>query len=554
MKAIRLTQIGLLVLVAAIAGRANADLGDWWCRQDWNWNAYSEIQVVIHPDLNTKVLFPDDSPWTDAEIRNEVEFMMERFMMQAPSGMPPLRFAGFEPAGTDPLSLPGAGRIAVRWVKPGNGCTGYAEGSVSSGVIITVSNNTIGCTTRRTPVWRWGNEDQREMFGGQLASELFHALGFDHWDEANSCTPPGTPPPACIDNGAGYDICGQMQNHGVVLEWYELERSDYDALVAVYGGWDNDGRYRRESSGGSTWTTVAAPTILSGPMWASSASLTSTLLPIIATDPASQDPSFYRWERSTGQIQSWGTSYSFGTQHGQIAAGYKPGMLFSFFATGQLPTDTTKLVAYSYAPSAGNWTTVTSTLVAHRQGVTGAYDPKSDKLILVYRGWDNQILLTSATPGGPISQSITEVLGAANRAAYTPSITCGDASLSYNCILVWPTAAAEGSGQRTHTMRWAQFTFNGTNFSFANIYGNTYTMFGPPSVVYKGPAGSTAAFVTSWHNPGNCYYTLQKAGTASSGFGVGATHCSGTNRFNGPPLLGAADYISQAWVQFNATN
>ncbi|MBP9202539.1 MAG: hypothetical protein KBG28_01055 [Kofleriaceae bacterium] len=539
----------LVILAACLLSRvprANAAAGDWWCAipEGWNWLGYTEIPVYVHPDLNDHVLFPDGTAWTDTEIRNEVEFMLERFMMQAPSGMPPLRFAGFEPAGTPPFSLPGAGKIAVRWNE--NGCGNFQQGSPATGMRIVATDNQT-CGLKRTPVWNFFNPQQREGFGGQIASELFHALGFDHWDTCN------TIPPVCIDNGSMGDFCSQM-HHGVTSELYELERSDFDAILSVYGSWENKGRFRRESQGGSLWTTLAAPAILSGPIWSSAWSSTSTLLPIVATNPTTQDLHFYRWERSTAQIQDWGTPYSYGTQHGQIGAGYKSGMLFAFFALGQNPTDVSKTVHYAYAPSASNWTVVSSAIVADRHGVTGAYDPKSGKLVFVFRGPDNEILLTSATPGSAISTSISVVNGAENRAAYTPSIACGDSSISYNCIMVWATAGAEGSGQRTHTMRWVQFTFNGVNFSFANMYGNGYTMYGPPSVVYKGPPGSASAFVVAWHNPGHCYYTLQKAVGATSGFGVGGTHCSGSPKFIGPPLLGAADNYAQAWVQYNAAN
>jgi hypothetical protein len=105
-----------LVLAAFLphhAPSAFADAGDWWCSNSRDWSSQTKIPVWIDPDLAENLKHSDVSPWTDDELRREVEFALERIMDQAPTAMPPLYYAGTESIGID-------------WLAPaGNGAGGY---------------------------------------------------------------------------------------------------------------------------------------------------------------------------------------------------------------------------------------------------------------------------------------------------------------------------------------------------------------------------------------------------------------------------------------------
>jgi hypothetical protein len=559
--ALHLCAAAAAAAIATPVSTARADTGDHWCDQGWGWQAYDRIPVWIHPDLADVYLEHDGGTmWTDDELRREVEFILERFMMQAPSGMPPLYFAGFEhagtgwddPAGNGPGGRPGPGNIAVR---PNlgiddNPCASFQSGWVDDAKGVRLHMGiTSGACTGFSEHWyysRWAS--LQNTFGGTLAHELMHGLGFHHTDVCNTTYPP------CLDSSGEAQVCGLMDTHGLGSEYFELEYADWDALISKYGGWENDGRLRRESANALDWSTLSAGSFASGPFAASTWSWQSTLMPIVATDAATLDPHVWRWERSTGNFTDWGVPYSFGSQHGQVSVAYKFGYLFAFHGYGQSPNDARKHGRYSYATAPNSWTTVYPSFEIHRHGVTGTYDHKSDRLIHVYRDRDNRILLsTSTVTGEPSAPSMPVALdGAANKAAYTPAIACGDASIAHNCILVWASAAAHGSGQQFRNLRWVQFFFDGTSFQFSNVRQSGYIMFGPPSVVYKGPSSSDAAFTVAWHNPGQCFFTLHKSAATSSSFVDEVQHCSGDKRHNGPPLLGSTNTnFVEAWTFFN---
>jgi hypothetical protein len=344
-----------------------------------------------------------------------------------------------------------------------------------------------------------------------------------------------------------------MQHHEWTGEYYELEYSDWDGLVTKYGGWENDGRFRRESSDALTWSTLSAGTFASAPFTSSNWSKGSTLMPIVVTDASTLYPHVWRWERSIATFTDWGAPYV-GKQFGQVGTSQSSGYVYAFFMRGQTQFDTRKQPRYSYHTSTSTSTVMYSTYYASRHGVTGAHDPKSGKLIHVWRDWDNTILLSQsvieALPGAPTTP--TALTGASRKAVYTPSVSCGASAVTYNCILAWASAAAVGSGQHHHTLHWAQFYVSGSSYVFGSVYSNGYLMYGPPAVVYKGPDTSSSAFVVAFKNPGNCYYTLRKSTTTSNAFNSERSHCSGSGKHNGPPMLGSTtgDW-AEAWAHFN---
>ena len=120
----------LSVVAATAGGPASADVGDHWCSLPFTWASRTYVPVWIHPDVADYMRHPDGSPWSDSELATEVKLVLERFMDQAPTGMPPLRYMGFEysgtawdaPAGNGPGGSPGEWNVAIRPKLGGTTC------------------------------------------------------------------------------------------------------------------------------------------------------------------------------------------------------------------------------------------------------------------------------------------------------------------------------------------------------------------------------------------------------------------------------------------------
>lgn len=563
MKTKRVWVIAGVAFLVLPESTGRADAGDFWCSAGWSWTSRTKIPVWIHPDLaDSYMKHPDGTFWTDAELAAEVQFVIERFKAMAPSAMPPIYFAGFENAGTNwdaaagnaTGNTPGQYNIAIRPdQESGSECSSQYAGSPTDakGLRIRIGVSVSPCTlTYAHWVLRWSETDDR-TFGGTLAHELMHTLGFHHWDDGCNGSPPVYP--GCTDNPSPEpQCCGTMDTHGLVSEYYEPEFADWDGFVTRYGGWENDGRFRRESSDALTWSTLGSTTFQSGPIWASTFGLT-TQTPIAVTQPSNLYPHLWRWARSGGTFYDWLSPYS-GEQFGPLGTAYRNSTyLYLWFMLDPYMTFSQKKPRYSYHPNSSTYTVVFPNQYAGRAGVTGTWDPKADKLIHVWRSSDNEIMLSLSSATGTPGTATTPVAltGDANKAAWTPSIVCGESSITYNCILVWATSAA-GSSSHYHKMRWVQFYISGSTFNFGSVYENGYIMYGPPAVTYKGPASSSSAFVVTWHNPGQCYYTLRKSTATTVAFSSERSHCSGSSNHNGPPMIGGTQSnYAEAWTQFN---
>lgn len=96
------------------------------CLLGWDWTAYSEIPVWIHPDLADNLVRLDGTKWTWAELRREVEYSLETLDENLPRGGPPLRVMTSASSGYD-WDDPIAGAIHV--VPDLMECTGEDAGT-----------------------------------------------------------------------------------------------------------------------------------------------------------------------------------------------------------------------------------------------------------------------------------------------------------------------------------------------------------------------------------------------------------------------------------------
>lgn len=551
------------IAVALFTTPLAADTGDHWCDRGFTWTT-SSIPVVIHPDLAENLWHTDASstPWTDSEVRYEVEFVLERLQDQSGAAIPRMYFAGFESASTswdDPA--PGSTHIALR---PNFGrckdetinSPGHADG------VLVFFGPSPTCPHR----WEHHldyDDTSKGNFGARLLHELIHTLGFAHGD--TGCNPDPVP---CTGWPAGsyHDHCSTMQPTGLQSEEYYLEYSEAMALRGKYGAWTNvNGAYQRESLDANSWYNVNIPgptgissNAFAAASWANGASY----LPMLFSD-WNMYPRLKLWDRSTNWLYDWGIAWAaeqfapVGVSFGQ--APNNSLYYYAFFTSPQAETYTVKEPYHTSYLSASQKYSYTSNFTTPRAGHSGAYDPRRKRLIHVALDSDNAIVLShSSATGQPASYSTPVALsGASNKAAYVPSVACGPDNQilnTDNCVLVW-ASAADPENEHYHVLKWTQFrldyVFPGYSWQFNNpVYTIGYIQFGPPQVTYGGPWGASDAFVLTFKNPGRCFYTMRKANGPTDPFGNLKSHCadSSVDR-NANPFVGTnPDGWTEAWV------
>ncbi len=542
----------LVVMVSIVAGTstAAADAGDQWCRHGWDWLSKTSLVFKIHPGVAAEILDENGTPWTTAELELEVRYAIERLMDQAPSGLPPIYFGGYESSGTTWNAPPDGADIVLR---PNhnidkNQCTPHQSGDSSGGVHLHLSNGLFsGCPVRYK---HWNDppaSNTIKTLSGTFMHELMHGLGFLH---SNACQ---TTLPSCTDNPGEEQYCGLMAGASD-SEFAELEYADWDALTSVYDGWEGDGVIRRSSSDAVTWSTRAGNGLLSGPNWGSGRGAGgSTAIPILAPELASQVPHFWLWNSVNDTFIDYGVA-QIASNFGQVAMSIGSGYYYMFLMSAVNQNYSVKQPRYAFVNSPNGAVHVSTSQYASRQGVTGVWDPKTAKLIHAWRNRDNQVVMAISTPTSFIGTGTVPAALAsdANKAFSTPSIACGPATLSYNCLMVWATAAA-GPSDQYHVMRWVHFSVSGTTINFdSTIYQNGYVMYGPPQAVYRGPTTSNSAFVVAFKNPGRCFYTLVKGTSTTSAFNTERSHCAPVGAHIGPPMIGSTSGgLVEAWAQYN---
>jgi hypothetical protein len=207
------------------------------------------------------------------------------------------------------------------------------------------------------------------------------------------------------------------------------------------------------------------------------------------------------------------------------------------------------------------------TMYTDRNGHTGAHDPVSNQLIHAWRADDLTMMigLSSSTGDALTTEALagnngTCRTGAFGCASSTPEIACApNSSTTRNCIMVW--ASQPLGPEDTHSyphnrvIKYVQFGINGTDIDWGAVKAVGYSVFGPPSIVFKGPkAEDPFAFVLAWKNPGQCFYTMRKSVYESDTFSDIRGHCGPNGTWVRNPMTAAdASGNGYAWVRGTAS-
>jgi len=333
----------------------------------------------------------------------------------------------------------------------------------------------------------------------------------------------------------------------------ELEYSDWNALRTAYGTRVQTSPFVRESSDfGGTWTTGGISLAVGPFSSASWSGGSASAMPLTSTENATGNAHLWRWAKVGPPLDLLATGI--GPQLGGTGSATYLGQYYTFHESSPSEDNAIKNPRVEFRTPGGSITWAQSGLYASRQGIVGTVDSKSGRLIRVWRGKNDEILLAQSGSGTPESPLTPVALtGDTNAAAFTPSVACSDdPAVVANCIIVWASQPKETPGDHYHVIKWTQFRLvssGGTfTFEFVNpVYAVGYVVFGRPNVTFTGERGGSKAFVIAWQVPTTCFFTLYKSASPISSFTGETGHCVASGVL-GPPPLGTSNGYVEAWA------
>mgnify|MGYP001577871066 CR=1 FL=1 len=261
-------------------------------------------------------------------------------------------------------------------------------------------------------------------------------------------------------------------------------------------------------------------------------------------------PSIYRWTYTTQAWDYWGYP-TVARLVGAVGASYDfqtPGV-YGYFAwlsgeTSSNPRKDISIARYSAASTYTNYTWATGGFT-RLQGVSIAHDPRTDVEVLGFRDDDGAVLVSAFNGNTGLFHASSSAGGYSGDG---PTVTCGPASITRNCIVVWADAATS-AGTTLRTLRWRHFSV-GTSASHlitfsTSLVSQGYIQFGPPSISYMGPSGDICAFQLTWKNPGSTQYTACKTTAETTLWTNGQSHSVGAGRRINSPRMGSSFEASE---------
>ena len=382
-----------LALAASILLSAgNAGAQD--CRLDWDWTSRSQIPVRIHPDLAENLLRADDTPWTDDEIRREIEYVVETLQEQLPSGAPPFVVKGFS-SGKDWDDAIGGAVHVVPWLGDcdGGGCGCEATAWItdrkpSKGIRLVLKRSQDG-RKRDRPLGlndcdiRWEhfapNTRPERSIRGILNHEMMHVYGFNHYNDPEACRfrwACGDTPCSCLDGNEGDQA--DVDNCYAWDQWN---------VRALYGPWKKpEKRHQLQSLDGLSWHDVETMPETAPLFGVSTAD--SPFAIVNAKDPEELFQQLHRFTDSTEDYDFWGTLQS-SVAMGRVGSAHDLTDSFQLYGAWAGPEHFDEVrkpirlleVNKIFQPSIVSF----GEGVTRMQGVTAAHDPKKDFIVLAWR-------------------------------------------------------------------------------------------------------------------------------------------------------------------------
>jgi len=552
---LRFTAVAVF-LVASIAATTPAIAGDCYSAclvGERDWSGRTNIPVWVNRWLDENLVhYNTGLAWTEAEVKNEIENVLETLNENLPTGAPPFVYKGPTSVAWDAF-IAGAVHITpcLRLICGGEGdtaCpTGVVNGSVLNGIRLMIKRSQAGVggpPGGEDCNFRWEHYKVGSSLPatgltlrGTLNHELGHVLGLGHYNVGPDCGPCNctTPPCACMQSNDG-------ETNLVVncMMW------DYDILrLHRYGVLDWTKRNHLESNDGTSWYELSGiPN--AGPFYAFSSSTDMGQMGYVRKERYTQKPDVYQWDWASLAWSFWGQiSIVSARSLGLIGVSLDPSpfRIRVGQTSGETATDSLKEIMVTTFSNPSVWSSlIYGSNLSFMQGVGMAHDPRQDLEVLAWRDNNAQVQITLYFPTGTFLGSFP-INGAYSTDA--PSVTCGNASLAINCVLTWSDSAKD-PGVQYHTLRWQHFAVNynartGWFLSYGSQMSSGYVMFGSPTVTYKGPISSTCAYVFAWKNPGPLYYTVCKGSGTSAGLTAGTEvgHSVSGRAFS--PAIGASN-------------
>lgn len=514
-----------------------------------DWSAYSVIDVYTHPDLAENLTHSSGQTWTDSEVQSAVKTILNAFNDTLATGAPPLEYRGESNVSWNQTMGPGTIHISPHL---GQNCPSWiafaAADPVPAGGRIYLRRDGTGGIA--------GNEDcnggfehystTSRILRGTLNHELMHLFGNKHDLPCSSGTL------TC----AGYPLlscsCGAASTTDVATSW-DCDLHDRNILIEQHGHLNASVAWRhKESSDGTTWTTVSTPSPPPLAPLINTASSNDSLFIFVGGRRADSTTPYGRLWRLYVPAHTWDYWGTFAsdvtTQNllGPVGVAYygsaEPASYASYMES-PAESDPLRDLKLSRFTAASTRTIYSyGNDVTSNDGVEAEVDPESEWVVLVWRDDDLVVHITlyRSDLGFVATQKLT-IGGADVVAAETPSIACGDPSAgTYNCLLAFAGMPIDGQG---HYLKWAHFNIINTQFgptiNWGTLYQQTLTLLSAPTVSYKGPSSSNAAFLVTFELAGTNFRTYAKGVSTSATWSSGVVHSSGAE-YGYPPVAGTA--------------